>query len=75
MKALLCSIVLALFMMATPAVQAVETYDAKSTRACMKKCIDAQDKCNKSCKKGSTIDRGCQRKCEVTRNTCLKACR
>ncbi len=74
MQALLCSIVLALLIFATPSAQAVESYDAKSKRACMKKCIDAQDKCNKSCKKNSTVDRGCQRKCEVVRNTCIKAC-
>jgi len=86
MKTLIHVVVLALLVMMATGVQAVdtvevkpqqsvETYDAKTKRACMKKCIDEQDKCNKGCKKGGAVDRGCKNKCEQTRNTCLRACK
>ncbi len=82
MKALMCAVVFALFAFAAP-VQAVDTtvsqpkqeleqYNAR--RACMKKCIDNQGKCNKSCTKGHVVDRACKHKCQQTRDACIKAC-
>ncbi len=85
MKSLICALTLGLFIGAPLLVQAgdstearprqeLEQYDAKTKRACMKKCIDAQDKCNKGCKKGNVVDRKCKHNCGQTRDACLKAC-
>lgn len=86
MKMLICAVAVLVMLFAVPLAGAADTttarptqeleqLDAKSKRACGKKCIDAQDACNKTCKKGHTVDRKCKFNCTQARNTCLKACR